>query len=437
MEKIKVLFCTDSISSVSGLADVAINFLKRFDKNRYEIALTTITGKDSEINHLRQFLNDKEFEKWKDIKIYNTQIMDTRTCPFFDTTIEEFEPHLVISFLDPWYIDQIAYSRYRKTYCWISYLTIETNNYTENVMCPTPIIQQPRKNIASILQNADLIIPVTTMGREVLLNNLKLKNVNNEHIFNGVDTSYVDKIEKMNLTKERIFGSAFKDKFIFMTMGKNTERKRIDLVIEAFSKFLKKVSNPDNYILYAHTNGNDYGPANGTDLGSQVNELGLLKKVIFCSELTYQNRGVSKETLYQRYSICDCAISLSGGEGFNYCTAEAMLFGLPIIYTDFGGHTTYCSSAGLPVKVAYYLNAKNYYMQWGLADTDDAANKMIEIVNNEALRKQLSKNGKEYAFKNLDWDIIFYKFINVIENKLEDFLNKDNKYKQFKLKKVM
>ena len=48
---------------------------------------------------------------------------------------------------------------------------------------------------------------------------------------------------------------------------------------------------------------------------------------------------------YGLYSACDCLVSATRCEGFGLPMAEAMAFGLPVIVTDYSGHTDFCDES--------------------------------------------------------------------------------------------
>jgi glycosyltransferase involved in cell wall biosynthesis len=224
------------------------------------------------------------------------------------------------------------------------------------------------------------------------------------------------------------------DSFIFMTLGTNTERKKLDLVIEAFNLFLKKVYHPDKYYLYIHTNPNEI--SGGTDLISQAMSLGILNKLLFPSSYA-NNQIMSQEELYSRISIMDCYIGLPSGEGFGYGFADAMIHGIPLIYINYGGHVEYCKDAGLSVKVKSFYNSKNAYMKWAIADIEDASEQMLLIVQDKKLREKLGNIGKQ-SIKNISWEIQSKKFIDLIMNeynKVKDL--KNDLHKNFYLKRII
>lgn len=432
-EKINVLFVSDSLSLYSGFSYVISKLMIAFhNTGKYKISYCNLLSGDNDINSackvhgsiFKDILCDE-----KGPRIYNSQLQSEVAYNNFDKIILDQKPKIVISLVDPWQTEPIALSCYKDTFYWVSYNTIEINQYPEFVLFPTYIDGNLRKSITRLMNIADLVIPVTQMGK-TNFENIKIKC--SESVLCGVDW---DKRCINKFTKQQIFGGyVSEDSFIFMTLGTNTERKKIDAVIDSFNLFLKKVDNPDKYFLYIHTNPNEI--SGGTDIITQGATLGILPKLLFPS--CYANNGIMRqEELFARYSVVDCYIGLPAGEGFGYGFADAMMHGIPLIYINYGGHVEYCKDAGLPVEVKAFYNSKNAYMKWAVADIEHASNQMLYIASHKSIREEFKDKGIA-TMEQYSWENQSKKFIDVVENnynKVKDL--KNDLHKNFYLKKVM
>jgi len=429
-KKIRIAIASYTLNSTQGLSYVAQALLSRFMKrDDFECAFVSVAGENTTEQGLGVWGKDFLFILGK-LTIANCQLLSKENVVNFDPFIKEWQPDILISVCDPWMQDQYSYSPYRSSYYWCLYQHIETPEYPEWVMMPTSIVPNIRKSIKNIMQSADLIIPVTEMGKNTLLK-FGYKHVTTP-IYNGLD---IDKIITKDVLKQYAFGTTVKEEdFIFMTLGVNNERKKLDRTLEAFAKFLnKKGKYRDRYKLYLHA------PLDmqqgGTDLKEAIIKLNIGSNVLTISD--YQKDvGISKSSLYSKYKACDCFILLTGGEGFGYGYLEAIAHGKPVIYTDYGGHPEFCKNFGLSVPVSDYVSAVNGYIKFALADINVAANRMEQISSNKELYKKLSTGGYEFVKTNFDWNIIFQKFLDMLMLNYKNNLENSNKI-DFPLKRII
>lgn len=341
------------------------------------------------------------------LKYYNMQIDRPDTCKNFDAIYQDFHPQIVLAVHDVWTIESIISSPYRKSFMLCLYATIETPEYPDVIFYPTHYNTALRKSLKKMYKSCDMIIPVTQMGKNALK---KIEIESEDNIYNGID--FDKRCKKIN-QKEIVFnGNVKNDEFLFMAVGENNIRKRMDVIIEAFALFLKKVEKPEKYKLYLHTN-LDHA-YEGTDLKTMIKVLGIGDSVVMLTA-----PFIPTEMLYDRYSVCDCYISLSGGEGFNLPAVEAMMHKKPVIYCDYGGHAEYLKGIGMPVKIKNYYNAPHGYIKWAMADIEDAADKMIEITK-KPIDKEILNKGFEFA-KSCDWANIFPQIYKAVNDKFKDF----------------
>jgi glycosyltransferase involved in cell wall biosynthesis len=411
--KKKIVICSDSLAKLTGLGKTALRIAKGFyDSDKYDVSYFVITGQDSDKTCLSLY-GDNYSKFFDNLKIYNCQLNDQNKFKLFDDHLSQEKPDILFSLLDPWNLDQIQMSQYRDSFYWIAYCLFETPEYPENVMLPNMfLMDSPRKSVFQPLREANLVIPVTKMGG-VILEEHSIPHT--ENIYLGID--FIDEFIG-KFTKEEIFGKTniTNSDVLLMTVGRNSERKKLDKVLEAFACFLKYYKEKDkNYKLYVHTDFNE--SVTGTDLIGHAQKLGILDNLIFPINFI-KNETMLDSDLYKRYSVCDAYISLSAGEGFCLPIVESLMHNKPVVYLNYGGHAEYTKSYGYPVKVESLYAARNIAMLWALPDIADAAKNI-----KEALTEKFSMSSVEYTKNKFDWNsVIIPKLIDVIE---ESFVEKD------------
>jgi GT2 family glycosyltransferase len=154
--------------------------------------------------------------------------------------------------------------------------------------------------------------------------------------------------------------------FVFLTSLEWGERKAPELLLRAFSetfharepvRLVAKISNTDPSV----------------SLKAQVSRLGLRAQGGRISYLL--NRALPYHELGALYGSADCFVSTSRGEGWGMPVLEAMACGLPVIATDWGGHTAYLHEGiAYPLRVRATEPARAkcpYYAGQRWADPDE------------------------------------------------------------------
>lgn len=129
--------------------------------------------------------------------------------------------------------------------------------------------------------------------------------------------------------RKEILGAPYNDMFIIGAVGRNTFRKRMDLLIEYVGDWLRcHPEKRERTLLYVHSE-----PAkDGWDLHS-------LAKYHDVSIATPSGktsfRGFEPERMPLVYGMCDVIATTNMGEGWGLPTMEGMLCGIPQIVPDF------------------------------------------------------------------------------------------------------
>ena len=216
-----------------------------------------------------------------------------------------------------------------------------------------------------------------------------------------------------------------KDMFLFTSLNKNIPRKRLDLLIMAFTRLIVKYPMKPLFLLIIADKG-DRGGYQLFDIFAR--EL----KLLGATTEAYGNRLLitSKDTCYKDedinivYNCGDVGISCAEGEGFGLCSFEQMGVGVPQIVPNINGYSEYCTennSIIINPKTRYYIpQAHNVVTGEALiVDVDDVVSAMEIYIFDEDLRKLHGGRAKEKV-SEYSWNKCCSILIKRLKTQLED-----------------
>ncbi len=141
----------------------------------------------------------------------------------------------------------------------------------------------------------------------------------------GVDHLLNIKAIKVNLKTKKSFK--------FLHISSCFPRKGIDLLLKAYCSTFEK---NDDICLVIKTFSNPHN-----DVEMQIHKCQAKDKN--CPEIELINKDLQDKSIIDLYQRCDCLVAPSRGEGYGLPMAEAMLFDLPVITTNYGGQVDFCN----------------------------------------------------------------------------------------------
>jgi glycosyltransferase involved in cell wall biosynthesis len=187
----------------------------------------------------------------------------------------------------------------------------------------------------------------------------------------------------------------------FHSAGYNGVRKGTDLLIKAFSQCKKAQkliihTQSDLKILYPH-------------MCQTIDDL------ISHNRLEIINKTVSAPGLY---SLGDIYVYPTRLEGIGLTIPESLACGLGCLITDAPPMNEFFnSSCGLPIEVErYYSRYDGYYWPLSKIKVADLTSKMDYLASNIEKVKQMKKDARIFALKNLDRNRNFSKLSKILEN---------------------
>jgi len=122
------------------------------------------------------------------------------------------------------------------------------------------------------------------------------------------------------------------------------------------------------------------------------------------SNIAVLDRTVDGAELERLYFNSDVFMSLHRAEGFGLTLAEAMLYGLPVIATNWSGNVDFLNEqTGVPIpfQMVFAQDAQGTYdfpdMMWAEAEVDAAAKALQRLRGDPTLRKQIGDRAARHA----------------------------------------
>lgn len=238
-------------------------------------------------------------------------------------------------------------------------------------------------------------------------------------VYHGVDLDVFKPVsDEVKEAYRKVLGIEWKT--IFLSVGRNTNRKQQPRLLYAFKRMLESHPNPEEVGLILHCGDpTDTMGMGGWDLPNMVHELELSNNVTFSDSNTNPLHGLSREELAQLYALSDIHVLATGGEGFGIPSAEAMASGIPIILPDNSTGPELVKAKG-GLKPTQVKEGKNGILvgqdtgivgpKWGvtlgLVNVDALAQAMLRLAIDVDKRHTLGKAARKFAEGNFDWEKI-------------------------------
>lgn len=272
----------------------------------------------------------------------------------------------------------------------------------------------PAPLVDNIRTHADRIYCFTDIWRQRLLGYGLAPDA--RVLEHAVDSSIFHKLPtdvRMNIRKSMNIPA---NATVFLNANRNSQRKRLDLTIQGFVRYLKK--NENAYLVLV----TGVNPQAGSYYDVQrifLRELELhgLPELMFSRLVlvdTSQNM-IADEGINQVYCAADIGVNTSDGEGFGLCQLEHLYTGAPQIVTDVGSYRTFLDETVatiVPKTYDVYFAGSMPMGGWSPSfSPEDVCSAMETTVAN---LPEMRVSAEKYAFKS---------WAAVCDNWLEDILD--------------
>ena len=318
-----------------------------------------------------------------------------RNSQVMPDVIEKINPEFIITIDD---LDEVGnvHAFKDKNLPWIQYFPID--NHDESVLA----------NTAWGIYNSDVSVVMSKFGYDLA----KSKRINiDKYIYPFIDTESYRKFKKPELQEEvlnfkRMQG--LEDKKVLLFVGRPGWRKNVEFLLGAFKKLLDK---RNDVALFLHMDFDD--PCREFNPWKLIYSLDIPPNNIARFVGFKWHTGIPKRMMTLLYNVADVYVSTHGGEGFGLPAAEAMATEVPGVMTD-------CTTTpelykegeewvrGFGARVKHEIPDNNVMRPF--VDIDDFVDKVEILLDDESLRRDMGRKGRQWVVKNCSVNVITRKW---------------------------
>jgi glycosyltransferase involved in cell wall biosynthesis len=206
--------------------------------------------------------------------------------------------------------------------------------------------------------------------------------------------------------------------FVILNLNRNQPRKRWDICIMAFVKFIsKRLDQPIKLVIATALNG-------GWDLidlmKSECRKNKISLEDLKSHLVIIQNpQQVSDREINVLYNTADIGLNTCDGEGFGLCNFEQAGLGIPQIVPKLGGFIDFLntySSVMVTPKWTYYCDHSRDFVsgEAEVCEVDDFVKAMEFYYDNEKTREIHGHKSRKNILKNYKWTDLSKKLYEIV-----------------------
>lgn len=404
----RVLWCSEQPTRPTGYGVVSREFVKRLVERGHEVY---VMGWDY---HGEDF---KHEEGWTLVhagsRFGGDPLVGNATT--MDYNLNRLKPDVVFSLADVWNTGAIVRSCNRFKVPHVSYLPIDGKDlprkWTDILkMTHTPLwmSQHGREQFQGYIDRFHSKGTASEALRDPLLDRFAPPFFT-EVLYHGVDLDLFKPVPQPQKDEWREALGLGRWKTVFLSVGRNGNRKQQPRLLEAFKQMLSRVDNPDEVGLILHTG----DPTNmmglgGWNLPEMVREMGLEGNITFSDPSAHPLLGMAREDMAKLFAMSDCHVLATGGEGFGIPTAEAMACGIPVIVPDNSTGPEFIGKGAKTMRGKLVKNDAEIVgpsgIKMSLVSIKGLADALLWMVEHSAKRQAMGSRARKFAEKSFGWD---------------------------------
>ena len=187
--------------------------------------------------------------------------------------------------------------------------------------------------------------------------------------------------------------------FRFLHVSSCFPRKGVDLLLEAFASTF---SDQENVSLVIKTFSNIHNRT-----GEQIAD--VRRRYPRCPEIVLIEQDLAPGELRDVMERCHALVAPSRGEGFGLPLAEAMLLGIPVITTAYGGQRDFCTDRTAWLVDYQFVRSASHLASfastWVEPDLEDLARAMRDVYEaTPEQRSQKTTAARKFVSQHLTWE---------------------------------
>jgi len=199
------------------------------------------------------------------------------------------------------------------------------------------------------------------------------------------------------------------DSFIFLNLNRYALKKRLDISIQAFVKFLKNTNADNAYLFFPAVIDKTIDNLKQIYL-YELKQNNLSK---YYDRLIVRNTQISDEDVQKIYGLCEVGMNTCDGEGFGLCNYEHASYGRPQILSKVGGLQDYFNDSNSLLCVPKHVSYSTEMERGEVVDVNDVAEKMQKYYTTRSLYNKHANILTEIPSKYL-WKEEAQKMLDVL-----------------------
>lgn len=217
----------------------------------------------------------------------------------------------------------------------------------------------------------------------------------------GVDTNFYSPMSKecaRTATGHRL------DSFVIGNVNRNQPRKRLDLSIMAFARWVREYNIPPNVYLHLHCCKKDCG----WDLSQLARYFNVQDRVWFTDQRMEDNLGIEEAAMPYIYNSFDMQISTTSGEGWGLTTMEGMACGVPQVVPEWSALAEWAAGAVRYVPIRQLIATTDRINSIAALVDEDAMVRAIDYMYRHAdVREEYGRLARQRVTEeHYRWDVI-------------------------------